>query len=739
MGYINLNSLVRFENPWREDQFEMSLTKDRLLADGFIANSLDRAEADNMVTMCQKFNIDVKKISAYMKTFMETEEIGVLNIADFGRFENFINNEEKKLSKENIVNISGNKRPAGGDTPLGNQTHNKKATVTPAAGSNNLAGRDFNSTGIAAITPSDASKAVLNSTYGSNVSATKSTKAGTDAVYKKRNNSNQATKEFQLDLGVRGPFDKSSREPLGKRCDVKANEADFNNIKDRYRYMFTTLEERARALETHMLNMQAYMCTKVLIKEEDLTPMGIPSQEDVWVCGRVCCDAAEGRINKLSVLLEGTRRDSGGRRVKLDLRYVESLSLFPGQVVLVFGTNSSGREMVAKQIYEGSPLPTPQSTPKQLLEYQYDQKFQGGKALHIMTAAGPFTTTDTLNYEPLYDLIQVVAQRKPDVVILTGPFVDVTQPLLASGDAVLQEVDDRTGAVKSEHVANYEMVFRERIIRDSIELLLNSEEFEDIATQFILVPNLNDGHHEDVYPQPPFGDRKAVKTQLFEETFGVLVSESLTSLSFLCLFSLFCVSITLRSQPNLFLLFVVSTTLYTFLYQNIPFTKDTDIRKRIHLVSNPCMFRVNEVLFGVTSNDVLLQLNMDNITEKVTNKLDRLSAHVLQQQSFAPQFPAPASMPDNLDMRHYNSHVVMPTHSPDVLILPSKLSTSVSDVLGSLIVNPGQLSKGKNGGTYLEMHIHPHKEEVLRTAVMEEKELLSHDIAKRTCAKKINI
>jgi DNA polymerase alpha subunit B len=675
----------------------MSLTKERLLSNEFIGNSLNHSDADKVVTMCQKYNIDVQKISDYIKTFMETEEIGVLTIGDFGRFENFLQNEEKKLSsKENIVNISGKKRPAGGDTPLGNQTHAKKATVTPAASTSGSGheGGDFNNNGIVAITPSDAGKAVLNNTYGSN--STKSTKvvAGTDTIYKKRNNSNQATRDFQLDLGVRGDFDKSSREPLGKRCDVKQNDADFNNIQDRYRYMFTTLEERARALETHMLNMQAYMCTKVLIKEEDLTPMGIPSQDDVWVCGRVCCDAAEGRINKSSVLLEGTRRDSGGRRVKLDLRYIESLSLFPGQIVLVFGTNSSGREMVAKQIYEGSPLPTPQSSPKQLLEYQYDQKYQNGKALNIMAAAGPFTTTDTLNYEPLYDLIQVVAQRKPDVVILTGPFVDVTQPLLAAGDAVLQDVDDRTGVVKSEHVANYEMVFRERIIRDSIELLLNSEEFEDIATQFILVPNLNDGHHEDVYPQPPFGDRKAVKTQLFEETFGVL---------------------------------------------NIPFTKDTDIRKRIHLVSNPCMFRVNEVLFGVTSNDVLLQLNMDSITEKVTNKLDRLSAHVLQQQSFAPQFPAPASMPDNLDMRHYNRHVVMPTYSPDVLILPSKLSTSVSDVLGSLVVNPGQLSKGKNGGTYLEMHIHPHKEEVLRTAMMEEKELLSHDVAKRTCVKKINI
>jgi hypothetical protein len=35
--------------------------------------------------------------------------------------------------------------------------------------------------------------------------------------------------------------------------------------------------------------------------------------------GRICCEAPEGRINKASVLLEGSRRDSGGFRVKLEL------------------------------------------------------------------------------------------------------------------------------------------------------------------------------------------------------------------------------------------------------------------------------------------------------------------------------------------------------------------------------------------------------------------------------------
>lgn len=53
---------------------------------------------------------------------------------------------------------------------------------------------------------------------------------------------------------------------------------------------------------------------------------------------------------------------------------------------------------------------------------------QGGSALSVMVAAGPFTTSDSLEYEPLEDLLRVVVARKPDVCVLAGPFVDANHP-----------------------------------------------------------------------------------------------------------------------------------------------------------------------------------------------------------------------------------------------------------------------------------------------------------------------
>ena len=126
--------------------------------------------------------------------------------------------------------------------------------------------------------------------------------------------------KFNTELGRREEFRPSDKKPLGIRCAVEMRDDDFDNVKERYRYMFTTLDERSRAPEKHMMAMQDSMCALANISPDDLMPVGIPSQESVWVCGRICCDSSVGKINKESVLLEGSKVTSSGRRVHLDLQ-----------------------------------------------------------------------------------------------------------------------------------------------------------------------------------------------------------------------------------------------------------------------------------------------------------------------------------------------------------------------------------------------------------------------------------
>lgn len=55
--------------------------------------------------------------------------------------------------------------------------------------------------------------------------------------------------------------------------------------------------------------------------------------------------------------------------------------------------------------------------------------------------------------------------------------------------------------------------------------------------------------------------------------------------------------------------------------------------------------RVNEVLFGACSNDVLFSLTSDEVSQNIEgNRLARLAGHLLQQQSFSPQFPVPQNL-----------------------------------------------------------------------------------------------
>jgi DNA polymerase alpha subunit B len=505
-------------------------------------------------------------------------------------------------------------------------------------------------------------------------------------TYEQRQNAGQSVVTMNQALGMRGQFEPSDRQPLGMRCIVDDNDVDFENVKQRYRYMFTSLDERSRALDKQLIRMQEAMCEMASISPEDLQPVGIPSQETVWVCGRICCDSAEGRINKESVMIEGSRRDSGGRRVHLVLQEIPAYSLFPGQIVLVEGTNSSGRKMVAKRIIEGVPPQLPRSSPAQILEYHHSSAYQGGQPLSVMVAAGPFTTQDNLDYRPFEDILVKALKAKPDVLILVGPFVDASQPIVSSGDCVLVDRDAEGEAV-GEHTASFEMVFVEKIVRDGFTQMFNSQEdFGVIPTNIILVPSLLDAHHECVFPQPPFGDRERVVSRFFEEPLGVL---------------------------------------------DIPFSKDNDIRKRIHLMPNPCMFRVNEVLFGVCSNDLLLGLSSDEVSlNPGGNRLHRLAAHVLQQRSFAPQFPVPSCCLAQMDMRQ-SRHWQMDV-APDVLITPSKLTPMAKDIFGTVVLNPGQLAKGSTGGSFAELSIHPIREEELRDARIAGKEEIPHNVPPRT-------
>jgi DNA polymerase alpha subunit B len=140
-------------------------------------------------------------------------------------------------------------------------------------------------------------------------------------------------------------------------------------------------------------------------------------------------------------------------------------------------------------------------------------------------------------------------------------------------------------------------------------------------------------------------------------------------------------------------------------------------KRRVHCLSNPCTFRINEVVFGVTSTDVIFQISAEETNSNLEpgSRLRRIAQHIVQQRSYYPLFPPPASMPTNLDLKRMDGWKM--SSRPDILIIPSRLTAFASSVLDStVVVNPGHLVKGTTGGTYAMMDIHPMKRERLDDA-----------------------
>jgi len=490
------------------------------------------------------------------------------------------------------------------------------------------------------------------------------------------------------------------------------------NITKPYRHMFTTMDDRAIALEKHLVQMKDAIVKDIgnerkedsneekdNEKDEGPAPfeeVNVPRQDPSTGIGRVCNEAHKGKLNATSVVLEGSSSSCGGARVNVDLsqmqhqnrqkQQVMGYSLFPGQIIAVEGMNGTGRKITATKLREGAPIPPVLTSARKIRSYYYDNNSSSNSnneqqpaSLKIISACGPFTTSRNMDYAPFVDLLNVVLEQKPDVVILNGPFVDVRQKAVQSGRSTIEV--DGGGGKEEEIVVSYETVFADKIAACIEEALIEDQ------TEFVLIPALEDATATCVYPQPPLQDRLPKGGKLLNIPgadglgFGSMGLHGLTEH---------------KKNGN----------------------------RRVHCLSNPCTFRINELVFGVTSTDVLFHMSVEetNANLPVGSRLRRIAQHLVHQQSYYPLFPPNKSV--NLDMKQQDGWK-MPC-KPDVLILPSKLTPFCAPILGSTIaVNPGHLTKGTTGGTYAIMEISPIAREKLEEHAADCAAALPHNVQDR--------
>ncbi|KIW33432.1 uncharacterized protein PV07_00284 [Cladophialophora immunda] len=146
--------------------------------------------------------------------------------------------------------------------------------------------------------------------------------------------------------------------------------------------------------------------------------------------------------------------------------------------------------------------------------------------------------------------------------------------------------------------------------------------------------------------------------------------------------------------------------------------KDLALPKQVTMLPNPSFISLNEVVFGVSSQDILYELSREQLSHGPgQDLLTRLPGYLIDQRHFFPLFPP---MPRDklssngvvkatgacLDVGYLKLGEWMQV-KPDVLILPSMLTPSVKVVDSVMVINPGQLSKRKAAGTCSQISLHP--------------------------------
>lgn len=131
-------------------------------------------------------------------------------------------------------------------------------------------------------------------------------------------------------------------------------------------------------------------------------------------------------------------------QVELDVSDLRECCLFPGQIVAVEGLNLTESLLKVHDIFTNGFVPA--AKPPHLVD-----------ELKIVVAAGPFTQSNNLDYQPLWELMAKVVDDEPHLLILIGPFLDYAHPQFQDDEltCTYQEYFNRLTAKIKNYLTGY--------------------------------------------------------------------------------------------------------------------------------------------------------------------------------------------------------------------------------------------------------------------------------------------
>ncbi|CAM1508239.1 Fc.00g050870.m01.CDS01 [Cosmosporella sp. VM-42] len=420
-----------------------------------------------------------------------------------------------------------------------------------------------------------------------------------------------------------------------------------------YKPLAMKLSEASEILDDRIDEFMTIVQEHHKLEESAFGSAASQSTTEVVAVGRIASDSTEGKLNAASLVLETSRRTGMGLRVPLQMGKIRSWSFFPGQIVALRGTNASGNEFFVNEVLDIPLLPNAASAPSALEGHR--EKLRGGPdamdegsdpaPLSVLYASGPYTTDDNLDFEALHALCSQAADTYADALVLTGPFLDVDHPLIATGDFDLPEE-----ATYDPDTATMTTVFK-YLFSPALNRLASSNP----TLTIILVPSVRDVLAKHV------------------------------------------------SWPQ----------------DSIP-RKELGLPKTVRIVTNPMTLSINELVLGVSSQDVLWQLHSEEVVNGAkTDLLSRLCRYLVEQRHYFPLYPPT----DRAKLQKTGTEQGVATGAvldvsylklgemvnvrPDVMMVPSLLPPFAKVVESVLVINSGYLSKRRGAGTYARMTLYP--------------------------------
>ncbi|CCD22692.1 DNA-directed DNA polymerase alpha subunit POL12 NDAI_0A05370 [Naumovozyma dairenensis CBS 421] len=217
----------------------------------------------------------------------------------------------------------------------------------------------------------------------------------------------------------------------------RENKVKIAPFYDPQKYKFRTMRQNLIDA-SDVLDEQIEIFTKIIQEHYNLSPNQfsdptIQSQSEIYTVGRIVPDSPtfEGRLNTESIALETSRILGIGRRVRLDLSNIKELSLFCGQIVGLRGKNANNENFLVDEILSLPYPDAPVSTEEEIKGFQ--ENFNN-ETMKVIVTSGPYFSETNIDMTPLIDFVDKINnQVKPHVVIMFGPFIDLTNPLISSG------------------------------------------------------------------------------------------------------------------------------------------------------------------------------------------------------------------------------------------------------------------------------------------------------------------